>query len=208
MTARQAGARTPASSPKIEDSRTLPSTSQPDHIFRIHASEMTDATSGAPPPKKRSLFKRAAWQDAAKQENEDIFSHSNEFGNIVAEENRRKEEAKKKKQAEAKRTAEEEQKREQAERQDKKGKRRKVSTDYDEPILLHDDSADSGRISRSQSKGWVFQCAHVMHGANRHLDAAGHLSPQPHRCHRQTPSQRDMTHLQGQRARKARLHSL
>ena len=112
---------------------------------------MTDATSGAPAPKKRSLFKRAAWQDAAKQENEDIFSHSNEFSNIVAEENRRKEEARKK-QAEAKRKIEEEQKREQAEKQDKKGKRRKVSTDYDEPIFLDNDSADSERMSRSQSK--------------------------------------------------------
>ena len=122
-------------------------------VLRIHASEMTDATSGAPPPKKRSLFKRAAWQDAPKKENEDIVSHSKEFGNRVAEENRRKEEAKKEKQAEAKRKAEEEQRREQAEKQDKKGKRRKVSTDYDEPLLLHDDSADSGRISRSQSKG-------------------------------------------------------
>jgi hypothetical protein len=119
--------------------------------FAIHAFEMTDATSGAPAPKKRTLFKRAAWQDAAKKENEDIFSHSNEFSNIIAEESRRKEEAKRK-HAEAKRKAEEEQRREQAEKQDKKGKRRKVSTDYDEPILLHNDSADSGRISRSQSK--------------------------------------------------------
>jgi hypothetical protein len=122
-------------------------------VFRIYASEMTDATSGAPPSKKRSLFKRAAWQDAAKKGNEDIFSHSNEFGNIVAEENRRKEEAKRKMQDEAKRKAEEEEKREQAEKQDKKGKRRKVSTDYDEPILPHDDLVDSGRIGRSQSKG-------------------------------------------------------
>lgn len=112
---------------------------------------MTDATSGAPAPKKRSLFKRAAWQDAAKKENEDIFSHSNEFNNIVAEENKRKEEAKRE-HAVAKRKAEEEQRREQAEKQDKKGKRRKVSADYDEPILLQNDSADSGRISRSQSK--------------------------------------------------------
>ena len=50
---------------------------------------MTDATTGAPAPKKRSLFKRAAWQDAAKKEDEDMFSHSNEFKDIVAEENRR-----------------------------------------------------------------------------------------------------------------------
>lgn len=97
------------------------------------------------------MFKRAAWQDAAKKEGEDIFSHSNEFKDIVAEENRRKEQAKKE-QAEAKRKAEEEQKREQAEKQEKKGKRRKVSTDYDEPILLRSGSGDSGRVSRSESK--------------------------------------------------------
>ncbi|KAF1929768.1 uncharacterized protein M421DRAFT_60224 [Didymella exigua CBS 183.55] len=113
---------------------------------------MTDATSGAPAPKKRSLFKRAAWQDAGKKENEDIFSHSNEFSNIVAEENRQKEEAKRKL-AEAKRKVEEEQRREQTEKQDRKGKRRKVSIDYDEPILLCDDSAEPGRIIQSRRKG-------------------------------------------------------
>lgn len=111
---------------------------------------MTDATKGAPVPKKRSLFKRAAWQDAAKKENEDIFSHSNEFKDIVAEESRRKEEVKRK-EAEAKRKAEEERRRETAERQDKKGKRRKVSADSDEPIRLRSDSSESQRLSRSQS---------------------------------------------------------
>lgn len=113
---------------------------------------MTDATAGAPPTKKRSLFKRAAWQDAAKKENEDIFSHSNEFSNIVAEENKRKVEAKEKRQAEAKRQAEEGKKREQAEKQDKKGKRRRVLTKDDEPVLLHDESAGSDWACRSQSK--------------------------------------------------------
>ncbi|KAF3005876.1 hypothetical protein E8E13_009218 [Curvularia kusanoi] len=112
---------------------------------------MTDANTGAPAPKKRSLFKRAAWQDAAKKETEDMFSHSNEFKDIVAEENRRKEEEKRK-QAEAKRKAEEEEKRTQIQKQDKKGKRRKVSAEFDEPILLHSDSGDSSRISRSQAK--------------------------------------------------------
>jgi hypothetical protein len=114
---------------------------------------MTDAA-GAPPPKKRSLFKRAAWQDAAKKENEDIFSHSNEFKDIVAEENRRKEEERRK-QNEAKRKTEEEQRREQVAKQESKGKRRKVSTDYDEPILLPSGSPDSERITRSQSKAQV-----------------------------------------------------
>ncbi|XPT02212.1 hypothetical protein M3J09_011333 [Ascochyta lentis] len=113
---------------------------------------MTEATSGAPAPKKRSLFKRAAWQDAAKKEGEDIFSHSNEFKDIVAEENRRKEEDKRK-QAEAKRKAEEDQRREQAGTEEKKGKRRRVSIDYDEPLLPQIGSGDSGRITRSDVKG-------------------------------------------------------
>ncbi|KAJ4342797.1 hypothetical protein N0V95_006854 [Ascochyta clinopodiicola] len=112
---------------------------------------MTEATSGAPAPKKRSLFKRAAWQDAAKKESEDIFSHSNEFKDIVAEENRQKEEVKRK-QVEAKRKAEEQQKREQAETQEKKGKRRRVSTDYDEPIVPQSGSEDSGRVTRSEGR--------------------------------------------------------
>ncbi|KAJ4987209.1 hypothetical protein SVAN01_07361 [Stagonosporopsis vannaccii] len=111
---------------------------------------MMDATKGASAPRKRSLFKRAAWQDAAKKENEDIFSHSNEFKDLIAEENRRKEEERKQ-QAEAKRKAEEQQRSEQPEELDKKGKRRKVSTDYEDPILLRDDSVDSERLSRSQS---------------------------------------------------------
>lgn len=118
---------------------------------------MTEATTGAPAPKKRALFKRAAWQDAAKKENEDMFSHSNEFKDIVAEENRRKEKEREK-QAEAKRKAEEEEKRAQAEKHDKKGKRRKVSAEFDEPILLRSDSGDSTRISRSQSKACVCLC--------------------------------------------------
>ncbi|OSS54902.1 hypothetical protein B5807_01511 [Epicoccum nigrum] len=105
---------------------------------------MTDATTGAPAPKKRSLFKRAAWQDAAKKENEDMFSHSNEFKDIIAEENRRKDEAKRK--------TEREEKRIQAEKHDKKGKRQKVSAEFDEPILVRSDSGESSRLSRSQTK--------------------------------------------------------
>lgn len=120
-------------------------------IARLHASEMTDASTGTAPPKKRSLFKRAAWQDAAKKEDEDIFSHSNEFKDLVAEENRRKEEEKRK-QVEVKRRAEEEQRREQAEKEDKKGKRRRISTDHDEPVVLPSGSHASEGISKSQSK--------------------------------------------------------
>ncbi|KAF2259847.1 hypothetical protein CC78DRAFT_536815 [Lojkania enalia] len=58
---------------------------------------MTDSNTGAPtaPPKKRSFFKKAAWQTAVKPEDskdKDIFSHSNEYKDIVAEEARRKKE--------------------------------------------------------------------------------------------------------------------
>ncbi|KZM23003.1 uncharacterized protein EKO05_0008245 [Ascochyta rabiei] len=112
---------------------------------------MMETTSGAPAPKKRSLFKRAAWQDAAKKESEDIFSHSNEFKDIVAEENRQKEEVKRK-QAEAQRKAEEQQKRKQAETQEKKSKRRRVSTDYNEPLLPQSGSGGSGRVTRSEDR--------------------------------------------------------
>jgi hypothetical protein len=58
---------------------------------------MADALGSAPTRKKRSIFKRAAWQDAPKSD-DDIFSHSKEFNDIVAEqarlqrEDRRKEE--------------------------------------------------------------------------------------------------------------------
>lgn len=123
---------------------------------------MTDATKGAPAPKKRSLFKRAAWQDAAKRENEDIFSHSNEFKDLVAEENRRKEEEKRQL-AEAKRQAEAEQKREQAGKPDNKSKRRKVSTDNEDTILLHSDSVDAGGIGRSQCITCVEWCRLLWH---------------------------------------------
>jgi hypothetical protein len=49
---------------------------------------MTDATPAATAPKKRSLFKRAAWQDAPKSEGEDIFSHSKDFQSIVAQQSK------------------------------------------------------------------------------------------------------------------------
>ncbi|KAJ8114795.1 hypothetical protein OPT61_g3408 [Boeremia exigua] len=77
--------------------------------------------------------------------------HSNEFKDIVAEENRRKDEEKRKL-AEAKRKSEEAQKREQGERHDKKWKRRKVSADCDELSLLHSGSVDLETTGRSQSK--------------------------------------------------------
>ena len=88
---------------------------------------MGDAAQGAPAPKKRSFFKRAAWQDTPKAEGEedDMFSHASEFNNIVADQNRREEERRRKASEERKRRLEG-----QADI-----KRRKVSTDYDEPVL-------------------------------------------------------------------------
>ncbi|EUC45773.1 hypothetical protein COCMIDRAFT_94669 [Bipolaris oryzae ATCC 44560] len=56
---------------------------------------MTQATQSAAPPKKRSLFKRPAWQDSPKDDDADIFSHSNEFADIIADEARRRAEEKK-----------------------------------------------------------------------------------------------------------------
>jgi hypothetical protein len=88
---------------------------------------MTDSTKGAPAPKKRSLFKRAAWQDTphTEGEGEDMFSHANEFQNIVAEQNKREAEKRKK--------AAEERKRKHDGMADRK--RRKVSVDHNEPVL-------------------------------------------------------------------------
>ncbi|KAF2031756.1 hypothetical protein EK21DRAFT_62513 [Setomelanomma holmii] len=96
---------------------------------------MTDSAEGPPAPKKRSFFKRAAWQDAPKNEGDDMFSHANDFQKIVAEQHRLEEEKQRKVEAK-KRTK----------HSDKK--RRKVSTDCDEPIL-----ARSGSSSDAQRTG-------------------------------------------------------
>jgi hypothetical protein len=105
---------------------------------------MADTPEGAPVPKKRSLFKRAAWQDAPKKEGEgeDMFSHANEFKNIVAQQNKREEEKRRK--------ANEERKRRQNGQVDRK--RRKVSSDHDEPILPWSGSGSSTRETRISSK--------------------------------------------------------
>jgi hypothetical protein len=97
---------------------------------------MTDTTPGAPAPKKRSLFKRAAWQDQPKAEDEDIFSHRNEFTNIVAEQTRLQAEKRQQKLKE---------KEKQAGHVDRK--RRKVSNDHDDDHLhKHDEPALSGSV--------------------------------------------------------------
>lgn len=106
---------------------------------------MTDATKGALPPKKRSFFKRAAWQDAEKKEGEDIFSHSNEFKDVVAEQARRKEEEKKRE--------EEAKVRNQAELRE--SKRRRVSNETEAPALIKSASSSSTRANRATSKAYV-----------------------------------------------------
>ncbi|CAG5175327.1 uncharacterized protein ALTATR162_LOCUS8049 [Alternaria atra] len=103
---------------------------------------MTDKTASAAPPKKRSLFKRAAWQDAPKKDGEDMFSHSNEFSDIVAEQARIRAEEKKK--AEAAR------KRKHSEPRDQK--RRRISNDNEEPIPTKSSSASKERAGRNASK--------------------------------------------------------
>jgi hypothetical protein len=109
---------------------------------------MTDTTPGAPAPKKRSLFKRAAWQDKPKAENEDIFSHSNEFTNIVAEQTRLQAE---------KRLQRLKNKEKQAGQADRK--RRKVSNDhneqkYDTSALSGSGTGGSPRASRTSTKAY------------------------------------------------------
>jgi hypothetical protein len=103
---------------------------------------MSNTTKDAPAPKKRSLFKRAAWQDAPKDDEEDIFSHSKDFKNIVAEQNRIEAEKKKK--------ADEDRARQQAARGARK--RRKVSTDHDDIMLPGSGSGSPSHADRSGSK--------------------------------------------------------
>lgn len=84
---------------------------------------MTEPENSEPPKKKRWGFKKAAWQvEKEEADKRDIFSHSSEFKDIVAEDNRRKQEAKRKK--------EEEKKRKEEEKREKK--RRKVSLELED----------------------------------------------------------------------------
>ena len=103
---------------------------------------MTDTTTSIAPTKKRSLFKRAAWQDAPKKENEDIFSHSNEFPDIIAAQTKRK--------AEERKAVEATKQRKNPEPQDRK--RRRISNDDDGPALLKCGSSSKPRASRTGSK--------------------------------------------------------
>ena len=95
---------------------------------------MTDATTGVAPPKKRSLFKRPAWQDTSKDDDADIFSHSNEFSDIVADEARRRAQQKQQEDEERKKKKKQEQARH-ARKQatSRESKRRRTSGHTEEP---------------------------------------------------------------------------
>ena len=110
---------------------------------------MTDASASAPAPKKRSFFKRAAWQDAEKKEGEDIFSHSSEFKDIVAEQARRREEDKRKEEAAKRKQAEQ-----------RESKRRRVSDEAEPPTLTKSESASSARATRAASKAYASVYSH------------------------------------------------
>ncbi|CBX90454.1 hypothetical protein IAQ61_001959 [Plenodomus lingam] len=92
-------------------------------------------------PKKRSLFKRAAWQDAPKKEDEDMFSHSNEFKDIVAEQDRLREEDKRREETEAKQ-------RKTSVPRESKSKRRRICTEDEKPVIPESESGSPVRATR------------------------------------------------------------
>lgn len=156
---------------------------------------MTDTSEGAPAPvpKKRSLFKRAAWQDEPKKEgkDEDIFSHANEFNSIVAEQNRREAEKRKK--------AVEERKRKHSGPTERK--RRRISSDHDEPISLRSGSGSAARATRTSSKAYVFIITSNRAVFNMIVDAAERPSRPRLQTPHQTRSLHATTHSRDQRPR-------
>lgn len=120
---------------------------------------MTDATTTVAPPKKRSLFKRPAFQDTPKDDEADIFSHSNEFSDIVADEARRRAQAK---QQEDKKKKEREQAR-QARKHTapRESKRRRTSDHAEEPVVstAGSDDKESAKVApagRASSRAYVY----------------------------------------------------
>lgn len=110
---------------------------------------MTGVTEGAsaPPPKKRSFFKKAAWQTEAKADTgkeEDMFSHSNEFRDIVNEEKQRRQKE---------RMLAEEKRRHKPKEQDKK--RRKASPDIEASKEPRTGSSSSPQSCRKERKSYV-----------------------------------------------------
>ncbi|KAF2201366.1 hypothetical protein GQ43DRAFT_480778 [Delitschia confertaspora ATCC 74209] len=122
---------------------------------------MTDEIkAAAAAPKKRTFFKRAAWQTAPKNEDQkDIFSHSRDYVDIVAREAQRKREAEEKKnreedekrqQKELERRIREEERRVKAEEEAYQHKRRKVSVELGDtpPISARRSGSFSDRTGK------------------------------------------------------------
>jgi hypothetical protein len=113
----------------------------------------TDTASGAaaPAPKKRSFFKKAAWQTTTPkvegEKEQDMFSHSHDFRDLIAEESKRKN---------AERLEVERQKAEEvrlkAEKELGKKKKRKLSIDMEEDIYRSGESRRSRMGSKGRSK--------------------------------------------------------
>ncbi|KAH7402109.1 ubiquitin-2 like Rad60 SUMO-like-domain-containing protein [Phaeosphaeria sp. MPI-PUGE-AT-0046c] len=101
---------------------------------------MTDSTPSAPAPKKRSLFKRSAWQDTPKTE-EDMFSHASQFEDIVADQT--------KIQAEKRAQADAAKKQKRAAGPADRKRRKTSSSDHEEITML---GGSPSRADRANSK--------------------------------------------------------
>jgi hypothetical protein len=141
-----------------------------------HVCLMTDSKNGAAaPPKKRTFgFKKAAWQTAPQNDGQDMFSHSSEFQEVVAEETKRQHERKEAEEAQ-KRKMEEAQKREAKEARERK--RRKVSIEQDEGV-----PARSSPQSREVARKRCVYCGSVRDAArltNEQAQQHAHVSRAP-----------------------------
>ncbi|KAF2112379.1 ubiquitin-2 like Rad60 SUMO-like-domain-containing protein [Lophiotrema nucula] len=112
---------------------------------------MAESTETPPvaPPKKRSFFKKAAWQTTAKEEpgkEKDIFSHSNEYKDVVAEQTKQRLKEKKEK------AVREEKKRRADEARDSKKRKLSVEDDDEEVKMPSSGSQGSGKRKRESKE--------------------------------------------------------
>lgn len=108
------------------------------------------------PKKKRFGFKKAAWQTAPTTgAQEDMFSHSREYKDIIAEETKRKNEEKRKAEEEKQRKAEElrqrkiKEERQTAEDGEQRRKRRRISTEPEEDVPADTLGSPAGHTTRT-----------------------------------------------------------
>lgn len=139
---------------------------------------MTDSAPDAPVPKKRSLFKRAAWQDSPKTDG-DMFSHASQYNEIVAERTRVQ--------------AEERAKAEAAKKQKRAAgpadrKRRKTSSDHDEMAMLNSSPLRAHRANSLMYAQTRTLRLPLRRGTNFHVGAAGHPSLHTLRLRRHRPT--------------------